>query len=126
MPESSTPSPGQAPKTFRAFVSKYPVLGEAHQRVTEEVESLGPLDARTCALIKIGISLGAGLDSAVRTHVRRASQAGATDAAIEQAILLGMTTVGFPRTVAAWSGAQQQFERDRNEASPTVTASDSP
>jgi alkylhydroperoxidase/carboxymuconolactone decarboxylase family protein YurZ len=38
-------------------------------------------------------------------------QHGATKTEIEQAILLGMNTVGFPRTVAAWSWAQVQFER---------------
>ena len=35
---------------------------------------------------------------------------------IEQAILLGMNTVGFPRTVASWSWAHIQFERERNDA----------
>jgi len=29
--------------------------------------------------------------------------------------MLGMNTLGFPRTVAAWSWAQQQFERDRRD-----------
>jgi AhpD family alkylhydroperoxidase len=103
------------PQTFRDFVARFPVLGEAHQRVGREVESLGPLDTKQCALIKIGISLGAGLESALRSHVRRATQAGATREEIEQAILLGMNTVGFPRTVAAWSWANQQFERDADE-----------
>lgn len=105
----------QPPKTFRDFVARFPVLGEAHQRVGREVESLGPLDTKQCALIKIGISLGAGLESALRSHVRRATQAGATREEIEQAILLGMNTVGFPRTVAAWSWANQQFERDASD-----------
>jgi 4-carboxymuconolactone decarboxylase len=68
------------------------------------VEAAGPLDAKTLALIKIGICVGAGLESALRSHVRRAMQHGATPAEVEQAILLGMNTVGFPRTVAAWSG----------------------
>lgn len=103
------------PKTFRDFVGKYPVLGEAHQRVGREVEAIGPLDVRQCALVKIGISIGAGLESAVRAHVRRASAAGATREEIEQAILLAMNTVGFPRTVAAWSWANEQFARDETE-----------
>ncbi len=103
------------PKTFQEFVGKYPVLGEAHQRIGREVEAIGPLDARQCALVKIGISIGAGLESAVRAHVRRASALGATREEIEQTILLAMNTVGFPRTVAAWSWASQQFARDEVE-----------
>ena len=31
------------------------------------------------------------------------------------ALMLGMNTIGFPRTVAGWSWAQIQFERDRRE-----------
>lgn len=114
---SESDGSGRLPKTFKAFIQKYPVLGESHQRVGREVESLGPMDAKQCALVKIGISLGAGLESAVRSHVRRAQQAGATKEEVEQAILLGMNTVGFPRTVAAWSWAQEQFARDDREAS---------
>lgn len=79
-------------------------------------EQAGPLDQKTQALVRIGISLGAGLESAVKSHVRRAREAGASPAEIEQAILLAMTTTGFPRTVAAWSWARQQFERDAHEA----------
>lgn len=106
------------PGVFKAFVEKFPALAEAHERVAQAVDDAGPLDRRACQLIKIGIAMGAGLESATRSHVRRACEAGATQAEIEQAILLGMNTVGFPRTVAAWSWAQMQFERDRqgNEA----------
>lgn len=101
----------QAPGTFKAFVAKFPTLGETHERIAKAVDDVGPLDRQTCELIKIGICVGAGLESALRSHVRRAAQAGAGFKAIEQAILLGMNTVGFPRTVASWSWAQQQFAR---------------
>jgi len=103
---------GKLPGTFKQFCEKFPALAGAHDAMTEAALASGPLDERTASLIRIGISLGAGLESAVKSHVRRASEAGATPAEIEQAILLAMTTVGFPRTVAAWSWAQQQFERD--------------
>jgi len=101
----------RVPKTFKQFVTKYPVLGQSHENVAKYVDDVGPLDAKTMSLIKIGISLGAGLDSAVRSHVRRAMQHGASKDEIEQAILLAFNTLGLPRTVAAWSWAQEQFER---------------
>ncbi len=99
------------PQTFKDFITKYPVLGESHERVAKAVDKAGPLDAKSQALIKIGICIGAGLDSAMRSHVRRAMQAGASKEEIEQAVLLAMNTCGLPRTVAAWSWAQQQFAR---------------
>lgn len=52
------------PGTFKAFITKFPALGEAHEDVARAVESYGPLDAKTRELIKIGISIGAGLETA--------------------------------------------------------------
>jgi 4-carboxymuconolactone decarboxylase len=99
------------PGTYKAFIAKYPELGQAHETVAKTVDAVGPLDARTCALIKIGICAGAGLESALRSHVRRAMQHGATVEEIEQAVLLAMNTCGFPRAVAAWAWAHQQIDR---------------
>lgn len=99
------------PGTFVDFISKHPQLGRAHESIAKAVERAGPLDGKTLSLVKIGICIGAGLESALRSHVRRAIQQGATPAEVEQAVLLGMNTVGFPRTVAAWSWAREQFRR---------------
>lgn len=107
-PESSSAGP-KVPKTFRAFVTKFPEIGAAHESVARAVEKAGPLDRKTCELIKIGIALGAGLESAVKSHVRRALEHGATTAEIEQAVLLGVNTRGFPAAVAAWQWAWDQI-----------------
>lgn len=112
--EPNSPKSGKLPKVFVTFTSKYPELGAAHEAIARAVDAAGPLDAKTCSLIKVGLSVGAGLESATRSHVRRARQNGATEQEIEQAILLAMNTCGFPRTVAAWSWAQEQFLRDRS------------
>jgi alkylhydroperoxidase/carboxymuconolactone decarboxylase family protein YurZ len=111
-PTAPKRSRSKLPSTFKAFIRKYPALGRAHENIGHAIDEAGPLDAKTLALIKVGVCLGAGLESALRSHVRRAMQHGATTAEIEQALLLGMNTVGFPRTVAAWSWAQEQFARD--------------
>lgn len=102
---------GKLPGTYLKFIERFPELGEAHEQIAKAVDVVGPLDRKTCELIKIGLSVGAGLESAVRSHVRRALQHGATEQEIEQAVLLAMNTLGFPRTVAAWSWARQQIER---------------
>ena len=103
------------PKTFKEFVGKFPALGEAHERIARAVEAAGPLDRKTCELIKIGISVGAGLETSTRSHVRRALEHGATESEIEQAILLAYNTCGFPRTVMGWQWARQQIERQQTE-----------
>ncbi len=104
------------PGTYRELMEQFPEITAAHDQMATAVEHAGPLDAKTCALIKIGISVGAGLESALRSHVRRATQAGASHEEIVQAVFQGMNTIGFPRTVAAWSWARVQFERDSSES----------
>jgi len=116
MSDKPTPPRPRLPQTFKDFVAKFPELGEAHERVAQVVDKAGPLDAKTCALVKMGICIGAGLESAFRSHVRRALQHGATPEEIEQTLLMAMNAVGFPRTVSAWQWAWQQIERDRAES----------
>jgi 4-carboxymuconolactone decarboxylase len=108
---SNDPQPQKLPSTYKEFVSKFPELGKAHEAIGKAAESYGPLDPKTCELIKIGISIGAGLETATRSHVRRAMQHGASEAEIEQAILLVMNTCGFPRMVMGWQWARQQIAR---------------
>lgn len=115
MSKGLTDSNDKVPQTFKDFIARFPELGAAHEQVAQAVDQAGPLDAKTCFLIKMGICIGAGLESAFRSHVRRAMRAGATPQEIEQALLLAMNTVGFPRTVSAWQWAWQQIERDRSE-----------
>jgi len=45
-------------------------------------------------------------ESAVQSHTHRALEAGATTAEVEHAILLGVTTLGFPTMMAALTWAQ--------------------
>lgn len=106
------------PSTFKAFIARFPEIGRAHEATAHAVQKAGPLDRKTCALIKIGISIGAGLESATRSHVRRAAEQGASEAEIEQAILLAVNTCGFPRTVAAWQWAQQAGGKARRRSPP--------
>lgn len=104
------------PGTYKRFATRFPELVAAHEQIAKAVDAQGELDELTSALVKIGICLGAGLESALRAHVRRAMQAGATIEQIEHTLMLGMNTCGFPRTVAAWSWAHEQFDRDTREA----------
>lgn len=99
------------PKTFVNFREKFPQIERAHAEMAKAVEAAGPLEKKAIELIKIGICAGAGLESGLRSHVRRAIEHGATAAEVEQAVLLSLTTVGFPRTVAAWQWAMQEIEK---------------
>lgn len=101
------------PQTYKDFVGRFPELGRLHEDIAKFIDQAGPLDRKTCELIKMGLSIGAGLETATRSHVRRALECGAGVSEVEQAILLAMNTCGFPRTVAAWQWAQPVLKKDK-------------
>ena len=100
-----------APPTFNSFVDRFPEFREAHALIGKAADAAGPLDARGLALVKLGMCIGAGLETAYRSHVRRALEAGVSWAEIEHAIVQAVNTLGLPRTVMAWQWARQENER---------------
>ena len=99
------------PTTFKQFTRRFPQVASAHEAIARAVDKAGPLDRKTCELIKLGLAIGAGLVTATQSHAKRARQEGASMEEIEQAILLTMNTCGFPRTVAAWKWAREVLSR---------------
>jgi len=104
----------ELPSTFKKFSARFPKLAEAHEQMGKAATA-GPLSARELALVKIALCVGAGKESALRSHIRRATEGddGMSQEEVEHVIVQAMTTLGFPQTVQAWSWAQIQFERDR-------------
>jgi 4-carboxymuconolactone decarboxylase len=95
------------PKHFNKFVKKYPEVWEGHQKLTEACAKSGPLDRKTRELIKVAISGAANQETAVERHAVIAVQEGAKEEEVYQAILLLITTVGFPRASAALKWAER-------------------
>jgi alkylhydroperoxidase/carboxymuconolactone decarboxylase family protein YurZ len=100
----------ELPLTYRRFADRFPAVVDAHSALGAATEDAGPLDDRTRSLIKLGICLGAGLESAARSHTRRALEAGATREELEHAVVLGVGTVGFSRAVMTWAWIQEEFQ----------------
>jgi 4-carboxymuconolactone decarboxylase len=117
MPSKPIRAGADLPETFREFTRRFPQLANEHEKIAAVVDRAGHLDRKCVELIKVGICLGAGLESALRSHVRRALEQGATEAEVEQVVLLGMNTCGFPRTVAAWQWTREAFSRSTRRTS---------
>ena len=90
------------PEVYVRFRERFGDVAKGQDALAAAIDSAGPLDERTQRLVKLGIAVGSQADGAVRSNVRKALSAGASVAEVEQVILLGMTTRGFPATVAAW------------------------
>lgn len=91
------------PKSFTAFVEAYPQVGAAYGDLSQAVATAGPLDAKTQALVKLGIAIGAGLEGGTRSQARKALEAGASTEELRHAVLQATTTIGFPAMMRSLS-----------------------
>jgi alkylhydroperoxidase/carboxymuconolactone decarboxylase family protein YurZ len=91
------------PGWYKEQSKKYPAVFKAYEALGQACRTAGPLDARTAALAKLAIAVGARLEGAVHSHVRRSIEAGATFDDCRQVVLLATTTIGFPAMMAALS-----------------------
>ena len=82
----------------------YPAIGKAYADMSDAVADSGPLDAKTRALVKLGIALGSAQEGATHSHTRKALEAGATADELRHAALQALTTIGFPNMMRglAW------------------------
>jgi len=104
------------PKPFRQFQADFPALSQAYEALGNEASKSGPLDAKVRELIKLGMAAARRSESAVHSHTFRALDAGASKAEIEHAIVIGITTLGFPTMMAALTWAREAIEnRERAE-----------
>jgi alkylhydroperoxidase/carboxymuconolactone decarboxylase family protein YurZ len=94
------------PAAHQLFVRRFPKIGQAWDLVNEGGE--GPLDARTQRLVKLGIAIGAMREGAVHSGVRKARDAGASLAEMEQVVALAASTIGFPASVAVWNWVREE------------------
>jgi len=99
------------PKHYRNFIENYPEVAKAYEALGNAVHTAGPLDSKTRALIKLAISIGARLEGAVHSHVRKALEAGCTPEEIRQVALLSLPTIGLPSMMAALSWIDDIIEK---------------
>lgn len=100
------------PKRYVQFLEAYPEVGSAYEDLGAAVLKAGPLDKKTASLIKIGIAVGAKMEGAIGSHVRKALEAGATPEEIRHAVLQATTTVGFPTMMTGMSCADSVLNEE--------------
>ncbi len=98
------------PRPYERFRRAHPKVARAVDRLGATLAEAGPLDAKTRELVRLGMAAATRSESAVHSHVHRALEAGVTRKAIEHAILLGATTIGFPAMMSALTWANAAFE----------------
>jgi 4-carboxymuconolactone decarboxylase len=95
------------PEVYQNFERRFPAVKEAFDALGAAEHDAGPLGERERRLIKLGIAVGAESEGGVRSHVRKLLGIGVSEAEIVHAIVLALTTIGFPATNAALSWAEE-------------------
>lgn len=91
----------ELPGFARNVAEAKPQLWEAYEQLGEACAAAGPLTGAPYHEVKLALAVGAGLEGAVHSHARRALDAGVDPEAIRHVGYLAVTTLGFPRAVAA-------------------------
>ncbi|WP_412028968.1 carboxymuconolactone decarboxylase family protein [Deinococcus yunweiensis] len=110
------------------------IFGEQHDRILNRLESLDPdlaghvrdfaydtvyqhpaLDLKTKELIACALLVSLGSPPELRTHLRGALNAGATEAELRGALLMCVPYLGFPRTIAGFEQLRAHLQAASSE-----------
>jgi len=89
---------------YSTFKAEFPELSERINGTSHAIHvDGGPLDDKTRALIKVAVAGAAGHLTALETHLVAARETGATDQEVAHALLMLVSTCGFPTFMEAYS-----------------------
>lgn len=94
------------PKNYAWIAARYGKAMKTHQRLGEELLAAGPLKSKQAHLVQLAGAAAVRSEGAVHSHVRRALQAGVKPGEIYHALMLLVSTIGFPAVSAALSWAR--------------------
>lgn len=91
------------PQAHNQFMTEFPAIAAAYEQLAAAAHDNGPLDEKTRQLVKLALAIGLGHEGAVHAHTRRSLALGISPAEIKQVVSLGVTTLGMPNTIAAFT-----------------------
>ena len=103
------------PMHYLMFLESHPEIAQAYKALGEASMSAGPLDRMCVELVKIGASIGSRQESAVKSHARKAIDAGATPDQVRHAALVTVTTLGFPAMMAGLKWIEEALGPDLDD-----------
>ena len=107
----------QKPSFYRQVSEKYPQVISAVEQLGGTLRTAGPLDEKTSQLIQLAAAAASQSEGAVCSHTRRALHAGASPEEVFHALLLLVSTIGFPKAMAAFSWCEQEVGKVQEKKS---------
>lgn len=112
----SDPNPAdKIPSTYRAMHKQFPDFMQAYEAMGQAARQAGPLTDREVAMVKLAISIGAGLQGGAHSHCRKALQAGCSPEDLRHVAILAAPTIGFPTMMRAKSWVEDVLSQQPQE-----------
>ncbi len=100
------------PEAYKNFSDKFPEVFKEYKQMGKVCREAGPLEPKLQDLIKLGIAIGSNSRGAIMSSTRKALASGATPEEIVHAVLLSLTTTGFPNMMAAMGWVNDVLEKE--------------
>ena len=104
---------GYLPEIYQEFNKQFPEVAKAYDVLAASCHQWGPLDAKTRRLIKLGIAIGLSSEGAVRSHARRGLEEGIAPDELRHAVLVALTTAGFPTMIASMKWVEEVIKKSK-------------
>lgn len=105
---------GYLPEIYNEFRKRYPGIAKSYDGIANSCHEGGVLDTKTRHLVKLGIAIGINSEGAVRSHARQALEdGGCTPDEIRHAVLMALTTAGFPYMIAAMKWTEEVIKKSK-------------
>lgn len=101
----------QLPKAVNQFRKRHPQVWKAFNELGEHCHEAGPLDEKSRRLVKLAMSIGAGLEGATHSAVRNARKTGITAEEIDHVAVLAISTLGLPAATRAMAWIADDLRR---------------
>ena len=107
----------ELPRPVTRFKKLYPDVWKAFTQLGERCHDAGALDERSRRLVKLALSIGAGLEGATHSAVRNARKAGLSQEEINHVAVLAITTLGLPSATRAFTWIEDKSRGGRRRTS---------
>jgi alkylhydroperoxidase/carboxymuconolactone decarboxylase family protein YurZ len=95
--------------------TQFPNVWEQYTQLGKACSKAGPLNERERRLVKLGLAIGAGLEGAVHSHVRRGVGEVLAPDEIRHIALLSIPTLGLPAAVRALTWIDDVLDAPRQK-----------
>jgi alkylhydroperoxidase/carboxymuconolactone decarboxylase family protein YurZ len=96
-----------SPKYYKDFKRRYPEVAKSQDQLAQDCAKAGPLNKKTQHLVKLGIAIGIGSEGDVQNLTAQALTDDVSPDEIRHAVLLSVTTAGFPAMIVAMQWAEE-------------------